>query len=217
MTNPVDLAAWKALAAHHDDVKTISLRELFASDESRFETFQLNAAGIFLDYSKNHLSNTTHNLLVDLAEACGVRSRLQCMFDGEIVNPTEGRPALHTALRNRDEKPVQVAGENVLPAIRDVLDRLRVFSDKVRSGEWVGYSGKAVTDVVNIGIGGSDLGPLMAVEALAPFAHQRLNLHFVSNVDGSHMVSTLKKVNPETTLFLVASKTFTTQETLTNA
>lgn len=217
MTNPVDLAAWKALSAHHDDVKAVSLRELFASDESRFEKFQLSAAGIFLDYSKNHLSDDTQKLLIDLAEACDVSSRMNRMFDGEIVNPTEGRPALHTALRNRGDQPVQVAGENVLPAIQDVLDRLREFSEKVRSGEWVGYSGKAITDVVNIGIGGSDLGPLMAVEALAPYAHQRLNLHFVSNVDGSHIVSTLKKVNPETTLFLVASKTFTTQETLTNA
>jgi glucose-6-phosphate isomerase len=217
MGNPVDLAAWKVLSAHHGAVKAVSLRELFASDESRFEKFQLSAAGIFLDYSKNHLSDATHTLLVDLAEACHVSARLNSMFDGEIVNSTEHRPALHTALRNRGEKPVQVAGENVLPAIRGVLDRLRDFSDKVRSGEWVGYSGKAITDVVNIGIGGSDLGPLMAVEALAPFAHQRINLHFVSNVDGSHMVSTLKKVNPETTLFLVASKTFATQETLTNA
>ena len=217
MTNPVDLAAWKALSAHHDDVKAISLRELFESDESRFEKFQLNAAGIFLDYSKNHVSDTTHKLLVDLAEACDVSSRMQSMFDGEIVNPTEARPALHTALRNRGETPVQVAGENVLPAVREVLDRLRVFSEKVRSGAWLGYTGKAITDIVNIGIGGSDLGPLMAVEALAPFAHPRLTLHFVSNVDGSHMVSTLKKVNPETTLFIVASKTFTTQETLTNA
>lgn len=217
MTNPVDLAAWKALSAHHDDVKATSLRELFAADDSRFEKFQLSAAGIFLDYSKNHLSETTHELLMDLAKASHVSTRLQRMFDGEIVNSTEGRPALHTALRNRGEKPVLVAGENIVPAIRDVLERLGVFSDKVRSGEWVGYSGKAITDVVNIGIGGSDLGPLMAVEALAPFAHERLNLHFVSNVDGSHMVSTLKKVSPETTLFLVASKTFTTQETLTNA
>jgi len=217
MSNPVDLAAWKALSAHHDDVKTTSLRELFESDDARFEKFQLSAAGIFLDYSKNHISDTTHNLLVNLSEACGVSSRLESMFNGEIVNPTEGRPALHTALRNQGESTVQVGGEDVLPAIREVLDRLRVFSDKVRSGEWLGFSGKAITDVVNIGIGGSDLGPLMAVEALAPFAHQRLNLHFVSNVDGSHMVSTLKKVNPETTLFIVASKTFTTQETLTNA
>lgn len=217
MTNPVDLAAWKALSVHHDDVKAISLRDLFASDTSRFEKFQLSAAGIFLDYSKNHITDTTHDLLIDLAQACHVPSRLEGMFVGEIVNPTEGRPALHTALRNRGNNSVQVSGQDVMPAIRDVLDRLRVFSDKVRSGEWVGYTGKAITDVVNIGIGGSDLGPLMAVEALAPFAHQRLKLHFVSNVDGSHIVSTLKKVDPETTLFIVASKTFTTQETLTNA
>jgi glucose-6-phosphate isomerase len=176
-----------------------------------------NLARLEYFWTTQKTTSVTHTLLVDLAEACHVSARLNSMFDGEIVNSTEHRPALHTALRNRGEKPVQVAGENVLPAIRGVLDRLRDFSDKVRSGEWVGYSGKAITDVVNIGIGGSDLGPLMAVEALAPFAHQRINLHFVSNVDGSHMVSTLKKVNPETTLFLVASKTFATQETLTNA
>ena len=217
MTNPVDLVAWKALAAHHDDVKGVSLRELFESDSSRFDTFQLSAAGLFLDYSKNHISDTTHNLLVDLAEASDVSARLSSMFAGDIVNPTEARPALHTALRNRGNDSVHVAGEDVMPDIKKVLDRLREFSDKVRSGEWLGYTGKPITDVVNIGIGGSDLGPLMAVEALAPYAHERLNLHFVSNVDGSHMVSTLKKVNPETTLFLVASKTFTTQETLTNA
>lgn len=217
MTSPVDLEAWKALSAHYEQVKSISLRERFAADESRFEKFQLGAAGIFLDYSKNHMGADTQDLLIDLVQACDVRSRMNQMFAGEVINPTEARPALHTALRNRQREPVQVEGQDVMPRIRAVLDRLRNFSDKVRSGEWRGYSGKAITDVVNIGIGGSDLGPLMAVEALAPFAHQRLKLHFVSNVDGSHIVSTLKKVDPETTLFLVASKTFTTQETLTNA
>ena len=143
-----------------------------------------------MDYSKNHISDTTHNLLVDLAEASDVSARLKSMFAGDIVNPTEARPALHTALRNRGNDSVHVAGEDVMPDIKKVLDRLREFSDKVRSGEWLGYTGKPITDVVNIGIGGSDLGPLMAVEALAPYAHERLNLHFVSNVDGSHMVST---------------------------
>ncbi len=217
MTHPVDLDAWKALAAHHDDVKSTTLRDLFAADDARFEKFQLSAAGLFLDYSKNHITEKTRDNLVELAEECQVQSRLQGMFDGDIVNPTEARPALHTALRNRGDKPVVVAGEDVMPDVKSVLSRLRVFTDKVRDGSWLGFTGKPITDVVNIGIGGSDLGPLMAVEALAPFAHARLTMHFVSNVDGSHMVSTLKKVNPETTLFIVASKTFSTQETLTNA
>ncbi len=217
MTNPVDLEAWKALAAHHDDIKTTHLRELFAADPTRFDKFQLSAAGLFLDYSKNHLTEETHRCLLALAEASNVTGKLHSMFSGEMVNPTEARPALHTALRNRGSEPVIVDGQDVMPPVRDVLERLGRFSDAVRDGSWTGYTGQPITDVVNIGIGGSDLGPLMAVEALAPFAHKRLALHFVSNVDGSHMVSTLKKVNPETTLFIVASKTFTTQETLTNA
>jgi len=217
MTNPVDLDAWKALAAHHDDMKATHLRELFNADDKRFEKFQLSAVGLFLDFSKNHVTDQTHGLLVDLAEASCVRQQLERMFEGEIVNFTEGRPALHSALRNRSDRPVHVGGKDVMPDVRDVLDRLGRFSDAVRDGSWTGHTGKPITDVVNIGIGGSDLGPLMVVEALAPFAHKRIALHFVSNVDGSHMVSTLKKVNPETTLFIVASKTFTTQETLTNA
>lgn len=217
MTNPVELDTWQALAAHHADVKSTPLRALFEDDKQRFEKFQLNAVGIFLDYSKNHVTQNTHKLLLALAEESGVKNKLDAQFSGEIVNPTEGRPALHSALRNRSERAVNVGGSDVMPQVRDVLDRLEIFSNAVRDGSWTGYSGKPITDVVNIGIGGSDLGPLMAVEALAPFAHERISLHFVSNVDGSHMVSTLKKVNPETTLFIVASKTFTTQETLTNA
>lgn len=217
MTHPVDLDAWKALASHHDAVKKTPLRDLFAQDDKRFDKYQLNAAGIFLDYSKNHVTDETLRLLRDLARQSGVQARMQAMFEGQIVNPTEGRPALHTALRNRSDKAVTVDGEDVMPGIRQVLDRLRDFSNEVRDGSWTGFSGKPITDVVNIGIGGSDLGPLMAVEALAPFAHRRLQLHFVSNVDGSHLHATLKRVNPETTLFIVASKTFTTQETLTNA
>ncbi len=217
MTNPVELDAWQALAAHHSDVKSTPLRALFEDDKQRFEKFQLSAVGIFLDYSKNHVTEHTHELLQALAAQSGVKTKLDAQFSGEIVNPTEGRPALHSALRNRSERAVNVDGSDVMPQVRDVLDRLEVFSNAVRDGSWTGFSGKPITDVVNIGIGGSDLGPLMAVEALAPFAHERITLHFVSNVDGSHMVSTLKKVDPETTLFIVASKTFTTQETLTNA
>ncbi len=217
MTDPVDLDAWKALSAHHEDVKNVTLRELFAQDGSRFDRFQMNAAGLFLDFSKNHITPRTHELLVSLAEASDVPARFERMFTGDIVNPTEHRPALHTALRNRSGQPVMVDGQDVMPDIRAVLTRLRTFSERVRDGSWTGFTGKPITDIVNIGIGGSDLGPLMAVEALAPFAHDRLKLHFVSNVDGSHIHSALSKVDPETTLFIVASKTFTTQETLTNA
>ncbi|NND92808.1 MAG: glucose-6-phosphate isomerase [Granulosicoccus sp.] len=217
MTHPVEREEWKALAEHHESVRATTLRELFEKDDQRHEVFQLEAAGIFLDYSKNHLTDTTLDLLLSLARASSVSEKMQRMFRGDIVNPTEHRPALHTALRNRSDQPVMVDGRDVMPDIREVLARMRVFSDQVREGQWKGFTGKPITDVVNIGIGGSDLGPLMAVEALAPFAHPRLTLHFVSNVDASHLVSALKKVDPETTLFIVASKTFTTQETLSNA
>jgi glucose-6-phosphate isomerase len=217
MSNPVELDAWKDLATHHNLIKSKPLRALFAEDDQRFDKFQLNAAGIFLDYSKNHITTDTRQKFVTLAEQCGVQERIALMFSGGIVNPTEHRPALHTALRNRGDSRVKVEGQDVMPAVRDVLERMRVFSNQVRDGSWTGFTGKPITDIVNIGIGGSDLGPLMAVEALAPFAHERLTIHFVSNVDGSHLVSSLKKSDPETTLFVIASKTFTTQETLTNA
>ena len=225
MTRPENRDEWQALVEHRREMGETTLRELFAADaetagsggRSRFDRFQLEGAGLFLDFSKNHLSERTHELLVALAEASGVEAKVEAMFGGEVVNPTEGRASLHTALRNRSGEAVTVDGEDVMPGIRDVLDRIRAFGDKVRGGEWTGRTGEPITDVVNIGIGGSDLGPLMAVEALAPFAHDRLRFHFVSNVDGSHLVSALKEVNPDTTLFIVASKTFTTQETLANA
>ncbi|MEE9321965.1 MAG: glucose-6-phosphate isomerase [Granulosicoccus sp.] len=217
MKRPEDRMAWQSLAEHHQATHTLTLRERFAADNKRFELFQLEAAGVFLDFSKNHLSSDTHRLLLALAESSQLNNKIERMFSGAIINPTEQRPVLHTALRNRSSKPVLIDGKDVMPDIRAVLDRLRQFSEQVRSGEWKGYTGKVITDVVNIGIGGSDLGPVMAVSALAPFAHERLTMHFVSNVDGSHLISTLKQVNPETTLFIVASKTFTTQETLSNA
>ena len=225
MTRPENRPEWQALAAHRDELGATTLRELFAADGqggadasgSRFERFRLEGAGLFLDFSKNHVVERTHELLVALARASGVEARLEAMFGGEVVNPTEGRAALHTALRNRSDEPVLVDGEDVMPGIREVLERMGAFAERVRDGEWTGRTGKPVTDVVNIGIGGSDLGPLMAVEALAPFGHDRLRCHFVSNVDGSHLVSTLKRLDPDTTLFIVASKTFTTQETLANA
>jgi len=226
MTTPESRPEWQALDAHRKEMAATTLVELFASDDaestassgkSRFERFRLEAVGLSLDFSKNHLTARTHELLVELARASDVEARLAAMFDGAIVNPTEGRPALHTALRNRSDEPVEVNGKDVMPGIREVLERLSTFSTRVREGNWKGHTGKAITDVVNIGIGGSDLGPLMAVEALAPFAHERLSFHFVSNVDGAHIASTLKGLDPATTLFIVASKTFTTQETLANA
>lgn len=217
MTNPTELPEWAALDKHHSEVSPVTLRQLFAEDNSRFDQFQLSAAGLFLDYSKNHITAHTRQLMLALAGACDIEKKFQALFSGEIVNNTENRPALHSALRHRGTTPVMVNGQDVIPEVKAVLKRIGAFTQQVRDGDWKGYSGQVITDVVNIGIGGSDLGPLMAVEALAPFAHPRLQMHFVSNVDGSHMVSTLKKVKPETTLFIVASKTFTTQETLANA
>ena len=217
MKSPHDLDQWQALEAHQQQLSQVTLREHFANDSQRFDNFQINAAGIFLDYSKNHITDDTRRKLIDLAEACEVPAKFNDLFAGKIVNTTENRPALHSALRYQGNAPIIVNGDDVMPDVRAVLARMRTFTDKVRDGSWTGYTGKPITDVVNIGIGGSDLGPLMAVEALAPFAHERLKIHFVSNVDGSHLFSTLKKLDPQTTLFIVASKTFTTQETLTNA
>ncbi len=217
MTQPVDLPAWQALGQHFQASSKTTLRDLFAADNDRFDQFQLNAAGLFLDYSKNHITKETTSLLVQLADQSQLQNKIEAMFSGDVVNPTEGRPALHTALRNRSDKPVLVDGSDVMPGINNVIDRMRAFSDRVRNGEWKGHTGQAITDVVNIGIGGSDLGPLMACEALDAFAHDRLKLHFVSNVDGSHLASTIKHLNPQSTLFIIASKTFTTQETLANA
>jgi len=217
MTQPVDLPAWQALSQHYQTNSTTSLRDLFAADNKRFDRFQITAAGLFLDYSKNHITEETSALLYKLAEESELKSRIEAMFSGEVVNPTEGRPALHTALRNRSNNPVLVHGKDVMPDINKVIDRLAQFSDRVRDGQWQGFTGQVITDVVNIGIGGSDLGPLMACEALDAFAHDRLKLHFVSNVDGSHLASTIKNLDPQTTLFIIASKTFTTQETLANA
>ena len=217
MNIPTKLSSWQALERHRVSLEGETLRHLFATDPQRFDQFQCNAAGLFVDYSKNLINSTTLELLLDLAGEVQLEQKIKAMMVGDIVNNTEGRPALHTALRNQSGDAVKVDGKDVMPDIKRVLDRMASFSEKVRDGSWHGHTGKAITDVVNIGIGGSDLGPLMATEALAPFAHERLRLHFVSNVDGSHLVSTLAKVNPETTLFIIASKTFTTQETLSNA
>lgn len=217
MTHPTQHPAWQQLQHHAEAHGDTSMTELFAAQPGRFDRFQLEAAGIFLDFSKNRITDETHELLVELARQSDVEGWRDAMFRGDRINTTENRAALHTALRNRSGEPLMVDGEDVMPPVREVLERMGQFSDRVRSGEWRGFTGQTITDIVNIGIGGSDLGPLMAVEALAPFRHQQLQMHFVSNVDGVHIASTLARVDPERTLFIVASKTFTTQETLTNA
>jgi glucose-6-phosphate isomerase len=208
--------AWGKLRQHFEQINQLHMRDLFASDPQRFATFSLRYGNLLLDYSKNRITAETLPLLLELAEQSGLPAWIERMFSGERINCTEKRAVLHTALRNRSNAPVYVDGTDVMPEINRVLDKMRSFSERVRSGEWKGYSARPITDVVNIGIGGSDLGPVMVTEALKPYGY-RLNVHFVSNVDGSHIQDTLVKLDPETTLFLVASKTFTTQETMTNA
>jgi len=209
--------AWQALQAHHGQVKDLHMRDLFARDGGRFDRFSLSFEDILLDYSKNRVTEETMGLLMDLARQAGLEHERERMYSGEKINFTEGRAVLHTALRERGSRVIKVDGEDVMPEVRAVLDQMRTFTEAVRSGEWHGYSGKPITDIVNIGIGGSDLGPVMVTEALKPYAHDRLTTHFVSNVDATHIREVLTRVHPETTLFIIASKTFTTQETLTNA
>ncbi len=217
MSNLTASPAWKALEEHFKEISPQHMRDLFANDPHRFERFSLESGGLFFDYSKNRINETTMTLLMDLARQSGLSERIEKMFAGEKINTTENRAVLHTALRNLDRNPIMVDGEDVMPKVNAVKDQIGDFSDKVRSGEWQGYTGKPITDVVNIGIGGSDLGPLMVCQGLKEYGHARLTMHFVSTVDGDQIVSTLKQLNPETTLFIVASKTFTTQETITNA
>jgi glucose-6-phosphate isomerase len=212
--------AFDALRSHYAEAKNWQLRELFSRDPARFAKFSVEAAGLLLDYSKNRISDTTMGLLFALARERGVEQRRDAMFTGEKINTTEHRPVLHTALRmpsTPSGNTLFVDGQNVLPEVHAVLDHIRTFTDRVRSGQWIGCSGKPITDIVNIGIGGSDLGPEMVCRALRPFVHPRLTMHFVSNVDGHDLDAVLSKVNPETTLFIIASKTFTTRETMLNA
>ena len=210
-------ASFQALESHAADAKNWQLRQLFAADAQRFPKLTVDAAGLFLDYSKNRLDATTIGLLLDLARERGVEARRNAMFAGEKINLTEHRAVLHTALRLPRDKVLTVDGQNVTADVHAVLERVKDFTDRVRSGAWLGHSGKPITDIVNIGIGGSDLGPKMAVLALRSYAHPRLKMHFVSNVDGHDMDAVLAQVNPETTLFIVASKTFVTAETMLNA
>jgi len=214
--NPMTTNAWNRLEEYHFEFEGKHMKELFETDSNRFQKYSLKFEDILVDFSKNIVDDDVREALVELANECGLKSAIESMFTGEKINVTEDRAVLHVALRNRSNSPIIVDGEDVMPEINAVLDQMKEFSAKVISGEWKGYSGKAITDIVNIGIGGSDLGPLMVTEALKPYKNH-LNLHFVSNVDGTHIAETLKKVNPETTLFIVASKTFTTQETMTNA
>ncbi|TFF81203.1 glucose-6-phosphate isomerase [Aeromonas taiwanensis] len=215
--NPTRTQAWQALEAHFAANKESRLKDLFAQDPQRFDKFSLTFGGdILVDYSKNLITEETLKLLVNLANETDLRSAIDAMFNGDKINMTEGRAVLHTALRNRSDRPIEVDGKDVMPEVNAVLAKMKGFCEKVISGEWKGYTGKPIQHVVNIGIGGSDLGPVMITEALRPYKNH-LEMHFVSNVDGTHIAETLKKIDAETTLFLVASKTFTTQETMTNA
>ncbi|ELM8770551.1 glucose-6-phosphate isomerase [Escherichia coli] len=215
--NPTQTAAWQALQKHFDEMKDVTIADLFAKDGDRFSKFSATFDDqMLVDYSKNRITEETLAKLQDLAKECGLAGAIKSMFSGEKINRTENRAVLHVALRNRSNTPILVDGKDVMPEVNAVLEKMKTFSEAIISGEWKGYTGKAITDVVNIGIGGSDLGPYMVTEALRPYKNH-LNMHFVSNVDGTHIAEVLKKVNPETTLFLVASKTFTTQETMTNA
>ena len=215
--NPTNTQAWKALEAHQSQLAHTTIADLFKQEQNRFNDYSLTFENqILVDFSKNKINQETLKLLHQLAKESALDEAINAMFTGEKINRTENRAVLHTALRNRSNTPVYVDGKDVMPEVNAVLAKMRSFCDRVISGEWKGYTGKAITDVVNIGIGGSDLGPYMVTEALRPYKNH-LNMHFVSNVDGTHIAETLKKVNPETTLFLVASKTFTTQETMTNA
>ena len=217
MYDPTQLSAWKALQAHHGEIAPVHMRDLFREDSGRFERFSLRFQDVLLDFSKNRITPRTLELLLDLARQAGLPERIEQVFTGQKINTSEDRAVLHIALRNRSNRPIVVDGADVMPEVNGVLKHMRTFSEAVRGGEWKGYTGQRITDVVNIGIGGSDLGPVMVCEALKPYSQRDLHMHFVSNVDGTQLAEVLRKVRPETTLWLVASKTFTTQETLTNA
>ena len=215
--NPTRTHSWSRLREHHKKTCTLHMKDMFKADEARFHKFSLRFNDILVDYSKNRITEETMAILLDLAREVDLADAIEKMFTGAVINETENRAVLHTALRNRSNKPILVDGKDVMPEVNRVLAKMKGFSDKVRSGDWVGYTGKRITDVVNIGIGGSDLGPVMVAECLKPYAKAGISVHFVSNVDGTHIAETLKTIAPETTLFMIASKTFTTQETMTNA
>ena len=209
--------AWQALLKHKIQTENIQMRDLFAQDKRRFDDFHLVFNDILLDFSKNRITKETMSLLMDLAKECDVKGWAEKMFSGEKINHTENRAVLHTALRNRNGNPVYVDGQDVMPEVQSELEKMREYSDAIRLGHWLGYSGRPIIDIVNIGVGGSDLGPVMVSEALKPYGKSGLRVHYVSNVDPSHICDTLKALDPRRTLFIVSSKSFTTQDTLMNA
>ena len=215
--NPTKSASWKKLEEHFYEIRDQTLKDLFKKDSKRFSKFSIRFGDILLDYSKNKINKETILLLTGLAEELGLGDAISKLFKGDIINETEKRPVLHTALRNRSGSPVFVDDRDVMPDIRMVLEKMKTFSEKIISGHWKGYSGKSIKDIVNIGIGGSDLGPVMVTEALKPYKVKNINTYFVSNIDGTQITETLKKLDSETVLFMISSKTFTTQETMTNA
>jgi glucose-6-phosphate isomerase len=217
MTKITDSAEWKALEKHYNEIKNTEMRDLFDDDKDRFDNFHLNLDDFLVDFSKNRITKTTSKLLNDLAGKVKIDDWKKKQFSGEKINNTENRAVLHTALRSQDEQPIIVDGLDVKPEIKKTLEQVKSFSESINNGTWKGYTGKKINTIVNIGIGGSDLGPAMVCKALKPYAHKDLNIHFVSNVDAADLSLTLEKCDPETTLFIVASKTFTTQETMTNA
>ena len=215
--NPTKTKSWQNLHRHYEKTKNVHMRELFAEDPRRFNKFSIRFNDLMVDYSKNRITEETLTGLISLAEECELKNAIENMFSGATINETENRSVLHIALRNKDNTPIVVDGQDVMPEVNAVLKKMENFSNSVIKGDWKGYSGKKITDIVNIGIGGSDLGPVMVTEALKAYAKEGISVHFVSNIDGTHLVETLKWLNPETTLFMIASKTFTTQETMTNA
>jgi glucose-6-phosphate isomerase len=215
--NPLQAKTWKELEKHYAVMKNIHMKDMFSENPGRFSDFSLRFKDILVDYSKNIINEDTIKLLIQLAEELNVKDAIHKMFSGDTINETENRAVLHTALRNRANTPISTGGRDVMEDVNTVLQKMEKFSEKIITGEWKGYSGKPIKDIVNIGIGGSDLGPVMVTEALKPYKKSHVNAHFVSNIDGTHLAETLKKVSPETVLFMVASKTFTTQETMTNA
>jgi glucose-6-phosphate isomerase len=217
MSTLTETKAWTALAAHQEEIAGTHMRDLFAADPDRFRDLSIEMDDLLFDYSKHRITKRTLQLLFDLAKEAGLDEAKERMFSGEAINFTEGRPVLHVALRNRSKRPILVSGKDVMPLVDAELAKMKRFANAVQSGEWRGHTGRTITDVVNIGIGGSDLGPVMVTEALRPYWKGALGVHFVSNVDGTHLAEVLKRTNPETTIFTVASKTFTTQETLMNA
>jgi glucose-6-phosphate isomerase len=215
--NPIQTESWKKLEKHFEKIRDEHMVEMFRKDEKRFSKFSIQFEDLLLDYSKNRIHEETIDLLIGLAKELDLEGAIESMFTGEKINLTERRAVLHVALRNHNLDPIYVEGKDVMPDIKKVLDKMKIFSEKVIDGKWKGFTGKVITDIINIGIGGSALGPLMVTEALKPYQKPHLKVHFVSNVDGSQIAETLAKINPETSLFLISSKTFTTQETMTNA